>query len=199
MKNIILVAFGALILFFIFKVVFFPPSVIAPSKNLPEDDKIRESNMKITSAAFNNNQPIPIKYTCDGENVNPPLEFSEIPKDAKSLVLIVDDPDVPKDLKPDGVFDHWVVYNIPANTPGIDESAKAPPGLPGRNSGGQFRYTGPCPPDREHRYVFKLYALDKMLEFNNPDNIDKKAVEQSMHGHILEKAELVGLYDRTKH
>lgn len=152
--------------------------------------------MKIVSSSFENGQAIPEKYSCDGESINPPLEFSEVPNSAKTLVLIVDDPDVPKNLKPDGVFDHWVVFNIPATTTSIKENS-TPPGVQGLNSSSQNKYTGPCPPDKEHRYFFKLYALDTKLDFAD-DKIDKKSVEEKMKGHILDQAELVGVYNRSK-
>lgn len=149
--------------------------------------------MKITSSAFEHNQAIPSKYTCDGENINPPLEFSDIPDNAKSLALIMDDPDVPKNLKPDGMFDHWVVFNIPPEITSIDEDSP-PVGVGGENTKGDNAYTGPCPPDREHRYFFKLYALDNILDLG-PD-ATKKDLEEAMKDHILESAELIGLYER---
>lgn len=151
--------------------------------------------MKIESSAFQNNQAVPSKYTCDGENINPPLSFSDVPKDAKSLILIMDDPDVPKTIRPDGMWDHWLVWNIPAGTTIINEGS-TPPGIVGKNTGGQFGYQGPCPPDREHRYFFKLYALDTMLSLNTPTTT-KQILEQAMEGHILEKTELIGLYKRS--
>ena len=121
--------------------------------------------MNIISPAFSEGEEIPKIYTCDGNNINPPLEFSEVPENAKSLVLIMDDPDVPRNLKPDGIFDHWVVFNIPPEITKIDENSK-PLGIVGKNSAGQSEYTGPCPPDRKHRYFFKLYALDSLLELD---------------------------------
>ena len=147
--------------------------------------------MKIFSTAFAHNSSIPGKYTCQGENISPPLSFSGIPENTKSLVLLMDDPDVPKNLKPDGMFDHWVIYNIPSTTREIEEG-KTPSGTQGLNGAGQAKYTGPCPPDREHRYFFKLYALDSMLDL--PENSDKAMVEEAMKDKILGKAELIGLY-----
>ena len=151
--------------------------------------------MKIESSAFENNGTIPEKYTCDGENISPPLEFTGIPNNAVSLVLLMDDPDVPTSLRPDGMFDHWVVWNIPAGTQGIAEG-QVPDGVEGKNTAGGNGYTGPCPPDREHRYFFKLYALDTTLELS-PDSV-KKDVEALMKGHVLEEAEIVGRYDRSR-
>ncbi len=152
--------------------------------------------MQITSPAFANQQVIPQKYTCDGENSNPALHFLDVPHEAKSLVLLMEDPDVPKELKSDGMFDHWVVYNIDPTVKEIAENA-TPPGEQGLNSAGKHAYSAPCPPDREHRYFFKLYALDTMLSFDNPTQVTKQMVEEKMKGHILDQAELVGLYKRT--
>jgi Raf kinase inhibitor-like YbhB/YbcL family protein len=149
--------------------------------------------MKISSPAFENNASIPIKYTCEGENINPAIEFKDVPTGTKSLALLMDDPDVPKNLKPDGVFDHWVVFNMPPETSGIAENSTAP-GVTGKNSAGQNKYTGPCPPDREHRYFFRLYALDTML--NLDQNATKEDVLKATEGHILEQSELVGKYNK---
>lgn len=150
--------------------------------------------MNITSSAFLNNQEIPKVYSCDGENINPPLEFIDVPEDAKSLVLIMDDPDVSKNLKPDGMFDHWVVFNIPPEINSMDEGEE-PMGVVGQNSAGGAGYTGPCPPDRKHRYFFKLFALDSLLSLSS--EATKKDVEKAMEGHVLEKAELMGVYERV--
>ena len=122
--------------------------------------------MKITSSAFENNGTIPSKYSCDGQSINPPLAFQDVPEKAKSLVMLMDDPDVPKNLKPDGVFDHWVVYNIPTTVHEISENS-VPQGVSqGLKGAGQEKYTGPCPPDREHRYFFKF--LPWIRVWNSP-------------------------------
>ncbi len=149
--------------------------------------------MKIKSSAFENNQSIPSKYTCDGQDTNPALEFSDIPEDAKTLVLIMDDPDVPVNLRGDGMWDHWIVFNISPDIKEISEGEE-PLGVHGRGTSGNLKYHGPCPPDREHRYFFKLYALDKELDL--PEGSTKQEVETAMQGHILESAELIGLYKR---
>lgn len=149
--------------------------------------------MKIESSAFEHNQSIPSKYTCDGENINPPLSFSDVPANTKSLALIMDDPDVPRTIRPDGMWDHWLIWNMPPETTVINENSTLP-GVVGKNTGGQFGYQGPCPPDREHRYFFKLYALDAMLNLNPQST--KQDLERAMEGHILEKVELIGLYNR---
>ena len=146
------------------------------------------AGLKITSTAFPPNGAIPSKYTCDGQSVTPPLAFSSVPAKTQSLVLIVDDPDVPKNLMPSGVFDHWLVWDLPADSKGFAEGA----GKGGINGMGQQGYIGPCPPDREHRYFFKLYALDTKLTGAKIAN--KADLEAAMKGHIIEQAELIGRY-----
>jgi Raf kinase inhibitor-like YbhB/YbcL family protein len=154
--------------------------------------------MMITSSAFENNGIIPSRYTCDGQSINPPLEFSDVPSTTKSLVMLMDDPDVPKNLLPAGVFDHWVLYNIPPTVREIGENS-IPSGVSqGLNGTGQQKYTGPCPPDREHRYFFKLFALDTRLEFSVPSKVTKQLVIGAIKGHIIEQAELIGHYNRPQ-
>jgi len=145
--------------------------------------------MKITSSAFNHNEKIPSKYTCDGENISPPLIFSEIPKNARTLALIMDDPDAPV-----GIFVHWVVWNIPASTTKIKEGEK---GVykQGSNDFRKQVYGGPCPPSGTHRYFFKLYALD--TELNLKEGATKEELLKSMKNHILAGAELMGDYSRS--
>lgn len=151
--------------------------------------------MRIFSPAFQDGQIIPSKYTCEGSGICPPLYFENIPKNAKSLVLLMDDPDVPPSVRKDQMFDHWVIFNI---SPTIHElkEGKAPPGIEGKNTSGTKGYFNPCPPDREHRYFFKLYALDQMLDLTS--NTTKKEVEAQMEGHILEKAQMMGRYEKGK-
>lgn len=149
--------------------------------------------MRIESTAFAHNGDIPSKYTCDGDNISPPLAFVDIPVGTKSFVLIMHDPDVPKNIHPEGDWDHWVVFNIPPTTKDVGEGEPLP-GLYGLNSRGKAQYHGPCPPDREHRYFFKLYALDTLLKLSA--DVYRKEVEEAMHGHIIEEAELVGKYER---
>jgi Raf kinase inhibitor-like YbhB/YbcL family protein len=161
----------------------------------PSKTTLPMENVIITSSAFEHNGTIPPKYTCDGEDINPPLMFADIPEGAKSLVLIMDDPDVPKNLRPDGMWDHWVVFNLEPTTVSIEEG-KEPAGTSGNNSWGKRGYGGPCPPDREHRYFFKLYALDTKLDL--PEGSSKKEVEQAMRGHVLAQGELIGLYNRPQ-
>ena len=144
--------------------------------------------MKITSSAFKHNSKIPSKYTCDGENINPPLEFSDIPKETKSLVLIMDDPDAPSKT-----WVHWVVYNIDPSTTRIKEDS-TPEGIQGMTDFGEPGYGGPCPPSGPHRYFFKLYALDTILDA--PSSLTKQQVLEKARDHVIEEAELVGLYNR---
>jgi len=150
--------------------------------------------MKLSSAAFEESGKIPAKYTCDGANINPPLEISDVPSTTKSLALIMEDPDVPKDLRPDGMWDHWVVFNIPPGTAEIPEGQE-PPGTHGSGTSGNQNYFGPCPPDREHRYFFKLFALDRELDLH--EKATKPELEKAMEGHVLEKTELMGRYERS--
>lgn len=147
--------------------------------------------MLLTSPNFAPGGEIPSKYTCDGANINPELMIEDVPKNAKSLVLIMDDPDA---LKPAGkVWDHWIVFNIPPDTMTILEEQE-PQGAHGRGSGGELKYSGPCPPDREHRYYFKLYALD--TELNLVEGVSKAEIEEAMQKHVIEQAELMGRYQR---
>lgn len=145
--------------------------------------------MKIASSAFDHNQSIPVKYTCDGENTNPPLTFSGVPKEAKSLALIMDDPDAP--IK---TWTHWVVYNISPKTTEIAENSVPARAIEVPTSFGKPGYGGPCPPSGTHRYFFKLYALDTTLSAGSVNSA--KDLEKAMEAHILEQVELVGLYSR---
>ncbi len=146
------------------------------------------ADLTVKSTAFENNTLIPAKYTCDGDEVNPPLTVDGIPQGTKTLVLILDDPDAPM-----GTYDHWVVWNI---LPTGKIAEHTVPGTEGLTSAGQTAYVGPCPPSGTHRYFFKVYALDTKLDLKA--NSRKKDVEQAMQGHILAKGELVGLYKRGR-
>lgn len=150
--------------------------------------------MKLTSTAFQHEAHIPRQYTCDGANINPPLAISDIPATAKSLVLIMDDPDVPKYLREDGMWDHWLVFNIPTSTHIIKEGEE-PTGTPGLGTGGNSKYYGPCPPDGEHRYFFKLYALD--IKLSLPEKSTKPVIEKAMQDHIIAQTQLMGVYGRS--
>jgi hypothetical protein len=150
--------------------------------------------LKLTSSAFAHDGKIPAKYTCEGADVSPPLAWSGVPAGAKSLALIVDDPDAPDPAAPKMTWVHWVVYNIPIATAGIPEGAKnAPAGaLDGLNDFGRTGYGGPCPPIGRHRYFHKLYALDAMLpDLGKPT---KAKLEAAMKGHVIAEAWLAGTY-----
>jgi Raf kinase inhibitor-like YbhB/YbcL family protein len=149
--------------------------------------------MKIISSAFESGELMPVKYTCNGENVNPSLEFVDVPERAVSLVLIMDDPDVPVTVREDQIWDHWIKFNIPTSVKTVAENSE-PEGVAGVGTSGNLKYHGPCPPDRQHRYFFKLYALDTKL--NLPEGVTKKEVETAMTKHIIDQAELIGLYEQ---
>ncbi|MCI0619823.1 YbhB/YbcL family Raf kinase inhibitor-like protein [Candidatus Wolfebacteria bacterium] len=143
----------------------------------------------LKSPAFAHNGVIPAKYTCDGEDVSPPLAWENIPEGIRFLVLIMDDPDAPR-----GTWVHWIVFNIPPDTARIEEG-KEPEGVSGNNSWLTLGYGGPCPPEGVHRYFFKLYALDTMLDLS--EGATKAEVEAAMTGHILAETTLIGLYERS--
>lgn len=149
----------------------------------------------LLSGPFPSGAPIPSRYTCDGDDIMPQLEFRNVPEEAKTLVLIMDDHDVPKQLKPDGVWDHLVAFNIDPHSSGVDEGGRAH-GTYGINSAGSTDYQGPCPPDREHRYIFRLYALDSALTLL--EGATKTEVLKAMEGHVIASAELVGRCDRSR-
>lgn len=157
-------------------------------------------SLKIMSSAFSDRGEIPQRYTCDGADLSPPLSWDGIPEGAKSLVLIVDDPDAPNPRAPKMTWVHWVLYNIPVSSAGLPEAVK-PEDLPrgtyeGLNDWKKTGYGGPCPPIGSHRYFHKLYALDVVLpDFHGPT---KKQLEKAMEGHILEKAEFIGVYERKR-
>lgn len=144
--------------------------------------------MKIKSSAFLLKQAIPKKFTGDGPDVSPPLEFDAVPTRAKSLVIIVDDPDAPK-----GTFNHWLTWNIAAHSKGLQEGHSGP--VQGRNDFGEVSYCGPKPPPgKPHRYFFKLFALDCVLGLK--EGASRSHLEEAMSGHILETSEWVGTYQR---
>jgi Raf kinase inhibitor-like YbhB/YbcL family protein len=150
----------------------------------------------ITSPAFTHNGEMAIKYTCEDDDDSPALRWSGVPAGARSLALIVDDPDAPDPAAPRRVYVHWVVYDMTPTSTGLPEGVKAVEqpngGRQGMNDGGNVGYMGPCPPIGRHRYFFKLYALDAML--GELGAATKAQVEAAMRGHILEQAELVGTY-----
>lgn len=147
--------------------------------------------LELFSTKFNQGQSIPKVYTCDGSNISPPLSWKDIPAGTKSLVLIMEDPDAPS-----GTWDHWVLYNIPPTTTSLEENLTTLPAgaLQGKNSWNHTSYGGPCPPDAEHRYFFKLYAVNKVLP--NQGGLSKQAIEQALKDHVLASAELMARYQR---
>jgi Raf kinase inhibitor-like YbhB/YbcL family protein len=155
--------------------------------------------LSLTSPSFPPQGEIPKKYTCEGDDVSPPLAWSGVPSGAKSLVLVVDDPDAPDPSAPKTTWVHWVVYGLPPTATGLPEAVKAdtlPPGArAGQNDWGRPGYGGPCPPVGRHRYFHKLYALDVVL----PDlgKARKADVERAMDGHVLERTELIGTYQKS--
>ena len=149
------------------------------------------AKMKITSAAFQENGNIPAKFTCDGAGVNPALRFHDTPVEAKSLVLIVDDPDAPS-----GLFTHWIVWNIDPKTTEIGEGATPQSGVQGTNDFGKSGYGGPCPPSGIHRYYFRIFALDRMLDLK--PGAKRPELDAVMRGHVVAQGELMGRYSRRK-
>lgn len=147
--------------------------------------------MKLKSSAFKHESLIPIKYTCNGDDISPPLSWSDIPENTQSLVLICDDPDAPM-----GTWDHWVLFNIPPTIKGFKENIEDFPEEIqfGCNSWKRNDYGGPCPPDREHRYFFNLYALDTFLNLKN--GASKDQVLKAMENHIMGQATLMGRYNQ---
>lgn len=165
----------------VFMFFFVSPIIFMEAKDM--------STLKLSSSAFKHNDSIPSKYTCDGADVNPPLMIENAPLGAKSLALIVDDPDAPA-----GNWVHWVVWNIVPTTNEIKENTVPSGALQGINDFRRHDYGGPCPPSGTHRYFFKLYALDMMLSLGPKAN--KAELERAMKGHIIAQGELIGLYRR---
>ena len=157
--------------------------------SISKEELTKPSSMKISSPAFENNQFIPVKYTCDGEDINPPLQIENVPKEAKSLVLIVDDPDAPI-----GIWSHWVVFNIDPSVQFIEEDSSPEGAVEGLNDFKKHSYGGPCPPSGTHHYYFRLYALDTTLDLSS--EATREDVLEAIKGHILASAELIGLYQR---
>ena len=156
-------------------------------------------SLKITSTAFQPGGSIPSKYTCEDRDLSPPLAWSGVPPGTKTFALIADDPDAPDPAKPQRVYVHWVVYNIPAATVALAENASKkdlPTGaVQGKNDWGKAEYGGPCPPVGRHRYFFKLYALD--TELTGLSSPTKGDLERAMNGHVLESGELIGTYQKA--
>ena len=145
------------------------------------------SSISVTTVAFPAGGDIPAKFTCNGANVSPELKINGVPGDAKSLVLIVDDPDAPR-----GLFTHWIVWNIDPKTADIAENSAPAGGIQGTNDFGKRNYGGPCPPSGTHRYFFKIFALDTKLDLK--PNARRAELDTAIHGHALAQGELMGRY-----
>lgn len=143
------------------------------------------ATMKITSPAFNEGEMIPVMYTCQGKDINPPIQIADIPKETKSLALILEDPDAPM-----GTWVHWVMWNIPPTTSQIVENNVPAGAVQGKNSWGKNEYGGPCPPSGVHRYFIKVYALDTPLTLSLSSG--KKDLEKAMQGHVITEGQLMG-------
>lgn len=146
-------------------------------------------SLTLTSDAFANGQSIPAKYSCVGKNISPALTWNDPPAGAQSFALIVDDPDAPA-----GTWVHWVLFNLPANSRSLPENTEASGVSVGKNSSGNMRYDGPCPPSGTHRYFFKLYALDSALSLS--PGATKEQVLSAMQGHVLAQGELMGTFSK---
>jgi Raf kinase inhibitor-like YbhB/YbcL family protein len=171
-----------------------PAATVPPSPNVtfppsPGGKGIGGDGLTVTSAAFTDGASIPKKYSCDGENVSPPLKWSGAPAQTSSFVLILDDPDAPV-----GTFTHWVAFDIPSTQTEIPVGAKNV-GRAGRNSAGRNAYTGPCPPSGTHRYIFSVYALD-VPALNLDEGATRDQVSNAMQGHIVAEGKLMGRYGR---
>jgi hypothetical protein len=165
-------------------------SVVAVTLGMLTSFAIGGTNMKITSSAFQQGGNIPSKYTCDGADTSPALQIADIPASAKSLVLIVDDPDAPT-----GLFTHWIAWNISAKTGAIAEGS-TPQGVQGTNDFGKLGYGGPCPPPGTHRYYFKILALDRELDL--PRGSKRTQLDAAVKGHVVAQGELMGRYSKQK-
>ena len=145
--------------------------------------------IKITSNAFSQGEKIPQKYTCDGQDINPELSFENVPESAKSLILIVDDPDSPR-----GIFTHWILYNIDSTTTKIGKNAIPKEALNGKNDFGNEKYGGPCPGSGTHRYFFTITALDTVLKLQSGSS--REIINKAIEGHIISQGQLMGKYSR---
>jgi Raf kinase inhibitor-like YbhB/YbcL family protein len=146
------------------------------------------STMTLTSSAFKEGGSIPAKYSCKGENINPPLSITGVPEIAQSLALVMEDPDAPN-----GTWDHWIVFNIDPKTTTIEEG-REPKGLHGIGSSGNKEYKGPCPPGGIHRYFFTVYAVDSNLDL--PEGVTKKDLLRGLQGHSIAEAKLMGKFSK---
>ncbi|MEN6385583.1 MAG: YbhB/YbcL family Raf kinase inhibitor-like protein [Phycisphaerales bacterium] len=167
---------------------------VSEIKGDPNMVKAATIPITVKSSAFQQDQMIPARYTCDGENISPPLKWGEIPIGTQSIALICEDPDAPM-----GTWTHWLMWNVPGNKTELEENipkvGKLPDGVcQGINSGKKVGYTGPCPPDGTHRYYFNVYALDSMLSLSG--DVSKEMLLEAMNGHVIAEGSLMGTYQR---
>lgn len=185
---------------FSFLIVFVGAYLLLEKANAPTTHKVNSTNtmnLILTSSAFTDGGIIPSKYTCDGEGISPELLIEGVPEGTESLVLLMDDPDIPESVKNSmdiESYDHWVLYNIPSDTRVIPEGMSV--GTEGLTSNGTTEYVGACPPDREHRYVFRLYALKNTLTFDKVPTLAE--VESQAKSSMLASSTLTGRYERGK-
>lgn len=170
------------------------PAVTTQSPPTTQTPPGTTATIKLTSSAFADSQPIPRQYTCSGINISPPLEWAGVPKSAKTIAIIADDPDAPA-----GTWVHWVIYNMPADTIGMVENLPTTEelkggGFQGKNDFEKIGYGGPCPPSGTHRYFFKIYSLDTELPLKA--GATKAEVEKAMAGHVVAQGQLMGTYSR---
>jgi Raf kinase inhibitor-like YbhB/YbcL family protein len=183
---------GFVALFVLFALACGAPDILAQRK------EVSAMTLNLTSAAFAPGGEIPRKYTCEGQDIAPPLAWSGVPSGAKSLALIVDDPDAPDPAAPQMTWVHWVLYNLPASASSLPEGGRPLPAgtLEGLNDWKRTGYGGPCPPIGRHRYFHKLYALDSVLpDLGRPS---KAKLEAQIKGHVIAQAELVGTYQKRR-
>lgn len=161
----------------------------APAINPPTNNKVTSTPMQLTSSAFNNGEPLPMEYSCDGSGEAPPLSADNIPPKAQTLALILEDPDAPN-----GTFTHWIVWNLPPSAKTITASNLPKGAEQGMNDFGKVGYGAPCPPSGSHRYTFTLFALDEPLDLKSGTKAAR--FKQALTGHVLEEATLTGYYQR---
>jgi hypothetical protein len=179
----------ALLFFILIILIILSLAVFLKYDRVEEQQLINNIFMDLTSDFFEDGEALSQQFTCDGENVNPPLSISGVPEETETLAIIVTDPDAPA-----GIWSHWIVFNISPDTDELDENSVPTGASQGVNDFGNMGWGGPCPSEGEHHYVFTLYALDSDLDL--PEGADREAVIAAMEGHILEQAELTGVYSR---
>ncbi len=181
-------------LYFLLSIVIICVSAIIFLLRQGQENQLKPDNLNsmiIQSSDFKNNDFIPIVYTCEGENISPQLDFSKVPQNAKSLALIMYDPDAPR-----GTFTHWIMWNISPDTKTIFQNSVPPQAVQGLNGANKTGYIGPCPPSGTHRYFFTLYALSDLISISKDSNVLE--LKNAMSGKIIEEAQIFGLYKKQK-